>query len=325
MTLKFISSLTKNKACTSLILLSLLFGCAPHCAKIEPEISYTPSTRLIQALPSPFEKLSKVELQQEWGRHFFIGLNFANEMDLYRAITEFKTALIFVSKKNEERRLQIEYCLFLCYYLGQKYGEAVEIFTTTSLSRVDESFPAYEELMIMLYDSYRNTGQIENQNWIYKNIEEYDPELAANLALSANLQDGNIDAAKAMVEAEPKWEPIKTYLGQYEGATKSVKAAQTLNAILPGAGYYYLGQKKTALTSFIINALFIGATYFFMKEGNIPAGLVTASLESGWYVGGINGAGLSAREYNEHLYEVNTKEVLLRNQLFPILMLKKTF
>lgn len=302
-----------------------LWGCAPNCVKIEPEISYTPPTRLIQSLPSPFEKLSKGEIQQEWGKHFYIGLNFANEMDLYRAITEFKTALIFLPAKNEERRRQIEYCIFLCYYLGQKYCEAIEVFTTTSLSGVDERFPAYEELMIMLYESYKHSGQLENRDWIYKNLEEYNPELASDLALSANLQAGEVEAALAQAQTDPKWEYLENYLEEYEGAKKSVRKAQTLNAILPGAGYYYLGQKKTALTSFIINALFIGATYCFIREGNIPAGIVAASLESGWYIGGINGAGLAAKEYNERLYEVNTKETMLKNRLFPVLMLKKTF
>ncbi len=98
-----------------------------------------------------------------------------------------------------------------------------------------------------------------------------------------------------------------------------------MNAILPGAGYYYVGQKKTAVTSFLINALFIGTAWVFFQQKNVPAALITLSFETGWYFGGINGAGLAANEYNERLYEVNTKEQLFENKLFPLFYFKKSF
>lgn len=302
-----------------------LSGCAPHCSKLEPKIFYTPPPRFIQALPSPFEKLTKDELCQEWGREFFVGLHFANEMDLYRAITAFKTALIFIPSSKTERGTQINYCIFECYYLGQKYVEAIETFNNSPLSSVSTSFPAYRELLIMLYDSYRHTGQLENAEWIFNIVNEHDPETANQLLLSYALKEGDIEAVKNLEDSLPNGNGFVEYLDRFESVSKSVTKARHLNAVLPGAGYYYVGQKKTAVTSFIINALFIGATYFFVKNGNIPAALVTASLESGWYIGGINGAGLAAKEYNEHLYEVNTKEVLLENRLFPVLMLEKSF
>ena len=229
------------------------------------------------------------------------------------------------TKKSEERRLQIEYCIFLSYYLGQKYGEAIEIFCNSPLSMVDENFPAYRELMIMLEDCYRNTGPIENQEWIQENLKQFDPEAATDLSLSNSLIEGDIECARTLAEGLPNGEPILSYLDRYECTSKSIPKARFLNALLPGAGYSYVGQKKAAMTSFLINALFIGATYCFIKNGNIPAGLVTASLETGWYFGGIHGAGLAAKEYNERLYEVNTKEVMLENRLFPVLMLRMSF
>ena len=44
----------------------------------------------------------------------------------------------------------------------------------------------------------------------------------------------------------------KIYTENWKSPTK----ARWLNGILPGAGYSYIGQKQTALTSFLINALF---------------------------------------------------------------------
>ena len=48
------------------------------------------------------------------------------------------------------------------------------------------------------------------------------------------------------------------------------------------------------------------------KEGfsSLVAGIFTASLEAGWYLGGINGAGLSAKIYNDRLYSELGKEAL---------------
>jgi hypothetical protein len=322
---KFISSDTKKRAIVWILALLFLSSCTPNCSKIEPEISYVPPVRLIQSLPSPFAKLTKEELRQEWGKQLFIGLNFANDLDLYRAITAFKTALIFIPASLKERRLQIEYCIFASYYFGQKYPEAIETFSYGGLSSVMMDFPAYKELLIMLYDCYQHTGQTEHFDKIFQTLEEYYPETAASLALSTALQQGDIDLAGALATSTPNKNDILGYLDRYESTAKSVKKAKTLNALLPGAGYYYVGQKKAALTSFIINALFIGATYCFVRNHNIPAGIATASLEAGWYIGGINGAGLAAKEYNQRLYEVNTKELLLQQRLFPILLLEKTF
>ena len=64
---------------------------------------------------------------------------------------------------------------------------------------------------------------------------------------------------------------------------------------------------------------------FDRNQGNIAAGLITASFETGWYFGGINGAGLAAQEFNQRMYEVNTKEIMFQNRLFPIFHFTKSF
>lgn len=79
------------------------------------------------------------------------------------------------------------------------------------------------------------------------------------------------------------------------------------------------------MTSFIINALFAAATYQLIDRGYVAAGIIVGSLEMGWYIGGINGAGLEAKEYNQSLYNTCAKEVMIRNQLFPVLMFETTF
>ncbi len=309
----------------SLLLYSLALvctACQTQCCKIEPEICYIPRAQLIQDLPSPFEKLTRTEIRQEWGKELYVGLTFAHEMDLYRAITAFKRALIFLPSDNPSRLLQIEYSIFLCYYLGQKYQDALDTFEQGQIYNMTDTFPAFKELLIMLFDCYEKTDQCEKGERIYRWLYHYDVEAANRLLLSYSLQNANFENIYALTPAYPNGESIQAFADEYNCAKKSVPKARALNALLPGAGYLYVGQKKTALTSFMINALFIGAAYCFIKNNNIPAGIVTASLESGWYIGGINGAGLAAKEYNQHLYEVNAKEVMIQNGHFPVLMLQ---
>ncbi len=305
--------------------LLILSGCQTYCSRIEPSICYTVPVKHIKALSSPFERLSREEIRQEWGRELYIGLNFANELDLYRAITAFKTALLFLPANQLERRQQIEYYIFESYYLGNKYLDALETFDNSSLITVPETFPAFKDLMIMLFDCYQKTEQWEKAEKIYNLLCTFDPELSSELVLSVAFMQGNLECIKSFAEDHPQAPCLNEFVAHYETYAKSIKKARHLNALLPGAGYYYVGQKKAAATSFLINALFIGATYLFIKNGNYPAGIITASLESGWYIGGINGAGLAAKEYNERLYETNAKEIMIQNKLFPVLMLQKSF
>ncbi len=307
------------------VLLLLLSSCQPVCTDIEPEIPYFPQARQLQYKPSPFAELTKEELREEWAKELHIGLVFGHEMDLYRAITAFKRALILLPPKRTERRSQIEYCIFQSYYLGHKYPEAVELFENSSLLTVPHSFPAYKEMGIMLYECYIQKGQEDKAERILELLKEEDPQIAERLELWSSFLEMNFDSIAAHAPCQPDGEALTSFISCYEGEAKSIRKARLLNGLMPGLGYLYVGQKQTAATSFIINALFTGAAYFFFKNDNIPMGIITASLESGWYLGGINGAGLAARDYNKRLYEENGKEMMLQQRLIPFLMLETTF
>ena len=279
----------------------------------------------MERLPSPFEKLTRDEFQQEWGKELYIGLKFANELDLYQAITAFKRALFVLPKNKAERRLQIEYNIVLSYYLGQKYQEALSYYSTSHLDTTTPAFPAYRELLIILFDCYQKTGKEENAENMRTLMKEIDPQTADHMELSIAFEEGDLACLTEIIYDNPCHESLKEFLDSYASQSLSVTKAKTLNALLPGAGYYYVGQKNAALTSFLINSLFTWASYAFFKNGYYAAGIITASLESGWYIGGINGAGLAASEYNQRLYETNAKEAMVKQQLFPVLMLKKSF
>lgn len=314
------------------IVTNLLFGflcllltacCCKESCEIEPEIQFCTPPNVIESLPSAFPDLTKEELKEDWGKELLIANKFARENDLYRAITGFKRALILLPSNHFHRQQQIEYDIILSYYLGSKYQEAVEAFEVSSLVTVSNHFLAFDNLLQMLFDAYTKTGQSTKAEKVYDLIQKIRPDTAIKLQRAEDVLKANFCALQN--RNVPAQENLVYFLDTYGQGAKSIQKAKTLNAILPGAGYYYIGQKNTALTAFIVNSLFIAAAYYFFDQGNWPAGIITTSLEMGWYIGGINGAGLGAKEYNEHFYEGLAKDYMIKERLFPVLTFQTTF
>lgn len=302
-----------------------LAGCQNVNREMEPTITCPLQVERFAELPGAFPELSPEELQQEWGKECLLGNAFAEEWDLYRAITCYKRALILLPREDLNRRLQLDYAIILSYYLGNKYSEATACFEASELSQADSEFPAFSNLLVMIYDCYLLTGQEEKADCVMQAIELYSPQTSEDLRLYAAFKRGNPVEVRDLICRHPDEESLASYFSFYDRFAKSPKKAQVLNALLPGAGYYYVEQKRSALTSFIINALFTAAAYRFFQKGYPAAGAITASLEMGWYLGGINGAGIEAREFNTRLFEGVGRRVLLKNRGFPVLMFETSF
>lgn len=300
-------------------------GCQLSHCKIDPVVMYTPPPHRISDLPSAFAPLSEKERQQEWGKELLIGDAFAREWDLYRAITAYKRALILLPEEAIERRLQIDYDLIFCYYLGLKYQEAVNLFEESDLTHVNPLFPAFNNLLLILYECYQQLGQEEKATCLQDVIQKCSPETSEDLSLFWLLKKKHLEEAQALICKHRDFETIQPPLDLYYCYAKSPKRARMLNALLPGAGYYYVGQRKSALTSFLINTLFTFAAYQFFQRGYLAAGLITASMEVGWYCGGINGAGIEAEEFNNRLYEGVSRQILVDHKFFPVLMFETSF
>jgi len=307
------------------MLVLFLSGCQRIHYNMEPAIVYTPQVDQIAQLPTAFPPLTKEEESQPWAQELITGDAFAKELDLYRAITSYKRAHILIPKNQSERILQLDYDIFLAYYLGGKYQDAVNTFEQSSLVEVTPAFPAFSTLITALYDCYRELGQCERAESILKVIEKGSSETAGDMALYTLLMDGQLIEAQPLICEHPKKITLEQSLDLYYSLAKSPSKARTLNAVLPGAGYYYVGQKNSAVTSFLINSLFIAAAYQFFNRGYVAAGLITTSLEAGWYLGGINGAGIEAEEFNTHLYEQTAKNMMIQADLFPVLTFQTAF
>jgi hypothetical protein len=296
----------------------------PHPKEIQRE------NRIFLALPndfsvSPFCPLAPEERDTDWGKEYRIALCFAEDFDLYRAITGFKRALCLLSEIEKCRRLEIEYMVALSYFLGKKYVEVIYAVESTELVTIDDTFPAYSDLLLMLYESYDHLGRCEHAAHILKLIENNDPSQAHKLSLLSAVKQADFDALCREAEADSNRAYLDKIITGYRREAKSVRKAQNLNAIFPGAGYWYVGLRETAVTAFLINALFIAAGTTFIVKGNTAAGIITFSLEGGWYFGGIAGAGYAAKHYNEQLYCNFANKITQRESYFPVMMLRYTF
>ncbi len=303
----------------------LLASCYRVSDDIEPKINYAVQDRYLKSLPSPFPPLTEREKQQDWGREYIIALGFAHQLDLYQAITAFKRAEFLVPQEMQERRLEVQYEILLCYFLAKKYTDVTYTFERSNLDSVDSNFPAYHDLLVILYDSYKENGDDEKAARVFKLIQDENAENADKLSLSSAFERADIPALKAYADNHPQANYIKPFLAAYEEEKKSVSKAQALNAVLPGSGYLYLGQQKSALTAVLLNGLFIAAAVHFFQHKHVAAGVIFTSFEAGWYFGGIYGAGEEAKYYNERVYEQKASPLMNQKGLFPVFMLKYGF
>ncbi len=300
-------------------------GCQPVCQQMEPVVGSPVPIHRLSSLPSAFPSLLPSERRQEWANELIIGSAFTQEGDFYRAITAYKRALFLLPTDEHARRLQLNYNIALCYYLGLKYQEVLNVFESSELSQVNPDFPAFDHLLLMVYESYIQTKQDEKAECALEVIHKYLPEMSDSLELYRHFKRGELEAARCQLSSCVEVGTLQEEFALYDRLFKNPRKAQLLNALLPGAGYAYVGQKRSALTSFILNALFATAAYQFFHRGYPAAGAITTSLEMGWYLGGINGAGIEAQELNTRLYEGVARKTLMENNAFPVLMFETYF
>lgn len=341
---------------TSLILISSFCttGCYRVSDEINPQVNCLAEERFVKMLPSSFPPLSFEESRTEWGKEYHIALAFAEQLDLYRAVTTFKRSEILMPKKETVRKRELQYYTMLCYYLGKRYVDVIDLFNDSELRFVAPDFSTYHDLLVILYESYLRTEELERAVQYHKLLRQHFPETAEKLFISTAIHEGKLDALEKWVATshgplyedeivvssdqlyarpqQQRWideTPVQDHIDgmmkEYSLHKISPWKAQTLNAVLPGAGYLYVGQKQSALTAFFLNSLFIGAAYGFFANGYPAAGLITTSFELGWYFGGIYGAGEAAKLYNERVYEGVASRTMQRDGLFPVLTLQYGF
>ena len=115
-------------------------------------------------------------------------------------ITNFKRAKILIDKENANRLQEIEYSILLCYYFAKKYDDVIDSFEKSTLSYVDRSFEAFEDLLIILYESYHELKNEEKTKKILEISEESYPDMEKKIKLSTALMDADMGDAEARTE-----------------------------------------------------------------------------------------------------------------------------
>lgn len=326
----------------------ICLSCYGEKTTINPQLDYSVRDKYIQNLNPIFIPLSNEEVDTQWGKEYQIGLAFSKQLDLYQAITAFKRADILIDPSNFQRKAQIQYHIINCYYFGKKYYNVIDSFENSILANTTKNFEAFHDMLVILFEAYTKCDQQERADWVVRTMQKFFPNDANKLIISSAIYRGDLIEMQRIVnektidhniqlisseEDEPTQfddfdnckESCKTIIKEYNKYKKNPKIAKTLNALIPGSGYLYLGQKESAFTAFTLNGLFIATTIYFFKNGNVPAALITLGFESGWYFGGIIGAGEATKLYNEKLFEKKAYGHMRDNKLFPVLMLNYGF
>lgn len=286
--------------------------------------SLAPPGSLLQSLPSLpalSQPLSTEEKTAPWGQECYIGIQFAKQGDFYRAITAFQRALILLPPKHIQRKPSIEYMILLAYYLGERFEDALDFFAHSSPAFRQEPHPHHQDVLAILYDCYLQTQNTPRARQLLHSPLLSQKEKTA-LVLYGHMHTSNWEGLYEIIQDAPY---VQDFLCSYHASAKCENTAKWLNAFLPGAGYFYLGQIQTACIAFSINALFITATCQFFQHQQWAAGLITLSLEFGWYLGGIYGATEQASLHNAQIYENLANPLLHQERCFPLLQLQRSF
>lgn len=130
---------------------------------------------------------------------------------------------------------------------------------------------------------------------------------ATYLAGVASFRLGDWPAARSRF-ADLQGDPLRgrdaalnlNVLGEAESfAVKSPTTAAWLG-VIPGAGYWYAGFPKTAISALIVNALFAQATREAFRRDQNTLGWFMGVFTLSWYSGSIYGSAGSATRYNSY-------------------------
>lgn len=301
----------------ALLLLTLFAtGCAPHLTRPESFLHYTHSEKERADLLEYPDESAHITPSNDWGREILVGQAFAKEGDWYRALTSFRKARFLMRLTNSstpelEARLAWSECLLYAFA-----GKWHEVTTTWEHYRDDIhiSDPTMiEQWSILMFAAYTYEGWPEGANTFLAQLPPKSPIRDAllewkrlSLLSTDELQKAQNNGIESLLASQ----------------MKSPQKARVMNACLPGLGYWYVGQKQTACTSFLLNASFLGAGIQLFTIHQPFLALITLSFEVGWYLGGITGAGIEAEEYNQRLKETTLMPYLRQKKGFPLLETK---
>ena len=291
-------------------------GCSPHVTKEENLLAYYPSESERQALEEYPDQLAPITHSSMWGKEWLMGREFAKEGDFYRALTCFRQARFLLQIDNAltpEREARLAWSEALSYAFSGKWEEVIAVWEKyrDHMTITDEVMK--EQWIILLYGAYHHEKRGEEAEGLLPFLSQGTParEKLSEWKYFSLLQPSS--------PLPPQMSPVeKTVREQMKSPTK----AKIMNAVLPGLGYFYAGEKQTALTSLLLNTCFIGAGIQLLQVHQPFLAIITWSFEAGWYFGGMTGASLAVDQYNETLKKKLVQPYLCYQKAYPLLLVR---
>jgi len=234
--------------------------------------------------------------------------NFANalfkEGEYYRAITEYKRILSYFPEKKDTLFIKIPEC----YFRGQHYTQAIKYYKEFYRNTDIADKKAY--CLFQIGRGYLYKNDYGNSQYYFNKLFEGD---SAQYADNARYYMAFIEAKKFKWQNANEW-LLRISKNRREGfnvrqlttqiaennriPTKSPFWAGTLSAIVPGAGYCYVGSCKIGIASLFLNALFFYGAYESFHQKSYVVGTTFVVIGLGWYTGNIFGSVTKAHRYN---------------------------
>lgn len=319
--LKFFDKSFFGRLANHLAIAALLAGCLP--VKQPPlcsdSVSHPAQIDHLRSLWDPPLNIS-TKAALPWQIEATLGDRLARQLSWNEALWCYKRACLLAPDHDRAILQTLSYNTFLCHFLANRYSNAARYFESSALVDIEPSFPAYVDLLAALADCYNQLSLndrdfVSRHEHVLKLLQKSEPSMAGKLLLRSAVQKGDSESLIAMADSNADLSHLRPLMKNYRLKLKSPQTAGLLNALLPGAGYWYVGLKQTALTSFALNALFGAAAWHFFHRGSTAAGLIALSFESGWYFGGIQGAQLAAMESNRRRFEPFGEKILREQNL----------
>lgn len=299
------------------LLTSLITGCLPTRPPLACTEFIDSEEKLAHLQPLAIAPANEYSAAHSpWRVEAYLGNQLARRVSWDEALRCYCRARLLAPQGDTEVHDQLAFDQMLCHFFANRPEEVLRVFETSNLPRVQRTFAPFGDLLVMLYDSYQRVGAEmgsasgEHALVTLKLLGEIDVRRAALVSLRALVQERDISQLEVRAGDDEALSHLGPLMGTVRARLRDPKRAMALNALLPGAGYWYVGQRQTAITSFALNLLFGAAAWHSLNHGDAALGLIALSFEFGWYFGGIQGAKLAAEEYNRRQFDPIGEKIL---------------
>lgn len=234
----------------------------------------------------------------------------------YQAVTEYERFIYFNPHhpSTPAARLKIAYC----YKLGEQYDRALDLFRNLLDEYRDQEVG--KEAAYQVGECYSLSEDYELALIEFKNFVEDNPhhplaekakwEMAWAYIYLENYSSASTQLLlikEGSLYQEPSQELSHALNKLPHLPHKSPLIAGLLAAVIPGAGHFYMGKKKQAISSFITNALLFFGSYEAFSKQLYTAGGFLSFFSLNYYSGNIFGALDNAHKYNRKVRKEHLK------------------